>query len=231
MKRIRTILITFDFDLKSYEVPGFRGAIAEKAGLENELFHQHGKNGRLLYQYPKIQYKTIRKKSAILGFDEGVDNLHHLFSNPDWQIKVSGRQDKLTIDELKLRWHTLQTWDKHFQYKLHRWIALNSENYKKYKSLPLEERKPFLEKILTGNILAMAKGLGWEVDKAIEVSISDYESMGTATLKNIKMMTFEVVFSTNVSLPQYMGLGKSSALGFGIIKQIRKPTHSTNDKE
>lgn len=228
MKRVRSILITFDFELKSHEIPGFRGAIAEKAGLENELFHQHGKDGKLLYQYPKIQYKTIRKQSAILGLDEGVDNLHHLFSSPDWQIEVSGRKDKLTIDELRLKWVTLQVWDKHFKYKLNRWLALNSKNYLTYKKLPLEERRPFLEKILVANILAMAKGLNWEVDKAIEVQILEYESFGTTTLKKTKMMAFEVVFTTNVSLPNYMGLGKSTSLGFGNVKQIHKPINKDN---
>ena len=45
----------------------------------------------------------------------------------------------------------------------------------------------------------------------------DIEMMGQYKFKNVNMLGFDVVFSTNVSLPQYVGLGKGVSLGFGMI--------------
>ena len=37
------------------------------------------------------------------------------------------------------------------------------------------------------------------------------------TVKGIRMMTFDVEFKSNLSLPDYMGLGKHVSIGYGTI--------------
>ena len=48
--------------------------------------------------------------------------------------------------------------------------------------------------------------------------------LGTKTYryKNVKLQGFDLVFKTNVSLPDYIGLGKSVSQGFGTICRTKK---------
>lgn len=108
--------------------------------------------------------------------------------------------------------------DIRFIYKLSRWLPLNQDNYELFSSLEsLQEKCAFLERLLVGNILSFAKGVGIFFDSEVEASIVDIEMMGQYKFKNVNMLGFDVVFSTNVSLPQYVGLGKGVSLGFGMI--------------
>ena len=74
-----------------------------------------------------------------------------------------------------------------------------------------------LERLLIGNILSFAKGIGVYFDEEIKVSIVDIEKAEQYLFKNVKMLGFDVVFRTNVLLPRYVGVGKGVSLGFGMI--------------
>ncbi|MBK7886859.1 MAG: hypothetical protein IPJ86_05990 [Bacteroidetes bacterium] len=71
VKKLKTLLVVFDNEIKPHEIPAFRGAIIKKVGLDNFLFHNHREDGSVMYQYPVIQYKQIYGKPAIYCLDEG----------------------------------------------------------------------------------------------------------------------------------------------------------------
>lgn len=113
-----------------------------------------------------------------------------------------------------------QVWDKKISYQLHNWIGLNAKNYEAYqKASGLKEQLEILEQVLTGNILSMAKGLGWEIDKQLEVSIQKINQTKPIRHKGTQSMSFNLAFETNVALPNYIGVGKSVSHGFGVIKK------------
>ncbi|MBK6329268.1 MAG: hypothetical protein IPF62_01645 [Bacteroidetes bacterium] len=63
---------------------------------------------------------------------------------------------------------------KSFHYSIYNWLALNGDNYLKYKALnTLTARIVMLENILKSNILSFAKGIEWQVDKPIQLSIQN----------------------------------------------------------
>lgn len=221
-KKIRVLKVVFDTEIKSYEVPAFRGAIIEKVGRENTLFHHHLGDETFLYKYPIIQYKQIGRKPAIICIDQGVDEIHKYFESRSWDIEISGRVLEMKIDQLNLNTYNMQVWDKKFRYSIYNWVALNQENYKKYMEMEdLVERIKFLESTLTGNIISFAKGIDWTIDKQIEMKISDIRSINKVIIKEKPVIGFDVIFTTNVFLPNYIGLGKSVNLGYGIVKEIR----------
>lgn len=222
MKRIRILNISFNALIKSYEIPAFRGAIIEKAGKNNELFHNH-KDDKFNYRYPLIQYKTIAQKPAMLCIEEGVDEIHHYFQSKEWDIEVSGRKLDMSINQMSLNTFTMQVWDKTWDYSLRNWIALNQENYKKYREIDDEkEQTRFLEELLTGNILSFAKGIGWNVDKTIEVKINTIHNVNKVKLKGNFVLGFNLDFKTNVFLPNHIGLGKGVSHGYGVVKMKKK---------
>ena len=223
MKKIRILNVIFDTSIKSYEIPAFRSAIIEKAGRDNILFHNHLSGRKFLYKYPLIQYKQINKRPAVYCIDYGVDEIHKFFENKDWNIMISDRWLDMKIYSLKMNQFTMQVWDKMFGYSIRNWIALNQENYKKFTRInDLKERIGFLGRTLRANILSFAKGIEWNVDKQIEVKIKDMQETRPAVLKGEKLLGFNLDFSSNVFLPDYMGLGKSVSKGYGTVRPVRK---------
>ncbi|MCX7986289.1 MAG: CRISPR-associated endonuclease Cas6 [Bacteroidales bacterium] len=228
IKRIRLLTVTFDSQIKPYEVPAFRGAIIDKVGQRHVLFHHHMGDG-YLYKYPSIQYKAINHKPAIVCIDQGVDEIHHYFEKPDWSLWLGDRKLEMKVDKLHLNQFILQVWNCMFEYKIHNWIALSQENYARYKNLEAEtERIEMLERILKGNILAFAKGVEWMVEKPIELKITSSPVSHPVSLKGQKVLGFNLTFKTNVFLPNYIGLGKSVSIGYGMVKQLHKKEKENN---
>jgi len=223
MKKLKTLFVEFDNQLAQREVSAFRGAIIEKVGRENLLFHQHKSDTEVLYQYPLIQYKSSGRKPNIFCIGDGVDEIHKLFSFKNWDINVRGQRYDLKINRLDLNTVTLNLWNDTFTYSLKNWIALNSANYQLFPTIDsLTERVKLLEKILTGNILSFAKGVDWHIDKEISVSIVNIQKQRKVTYKGIPLLAFDVEFKSNVSLPNHLGLGKSVSHGFGVIRRLPK---------
>jgi len=222
LKKIRILNITFDTEIKSYEIPAFRGAIFKKAGLENILFHNHLSDNKFLFKYPLIQYKQFNNRPSIVCIEQGVDEIHKYFENKVWDIEYSGKIHQMKIYKLLMNQFTMQVWDKKFEYNIFNWIALNQENIKCYNNLiSLTSKISLLENILKANILSFAKGIEWTVEKPIEINIKSINGTRKAKIKGIYMLGFNITFSTNVFIPNNIGLGKSVSLGYGIVNAIK----------
>lgn len=223
MKKIRILHIVFDEEIREYEVAAFRGAIIHKAGEENTLFHNHLIENGFRYKYPLIQYKTFRKNPAIVCIDEGVDEIHHFFGSRDWSIDISGRSLDMEISKLNLNQFNMQVWESMFEYKIYNWVPFNPANLKKYMECDsLTGQIEIMENILKANILSFAKGIDWTLDKNIQLKIRQIDKTSRITLKGVKMLAFNLVFKTNVFLPNYIGLGKSPSMGFGKIVAVKQ---------
>jgi len=223
MRKLKTLFVQFESDLGKHQVPAFRGAIINKVGKENLLFHNHKSDSELIYSYPLIQYKSVYKKPALFCLGDGVDEIHKLFSHKNWDIIVNGEKLALKIDKLDLNSFNIQIWEKSFHYSIYNWLALNGDNYLKYKALnTLTARIVMLENILKSNILSFAKGIEWQVDKPIQLSIQNIRNEKIIRYKGVPLQAFDIDFACNVFLPTHIGLGKSASHGFGMIKQQRK---------
>lgn len=220
---LRLLTVTFDVELEPWEVPAFRGAVAEKVGLEHHWFHNHNNDPEssqgFIYRYPLIQYKLDRHKHPMLVYiGEGVDEAFRFFTKPNWTIKIGEKQYELKILRLHLDQYRVGIWEKHFKYSLRNWIALNTEHYKEYKAIQgVAEQVQYLERKLTNSILGFAAGIDWRVEGTIEAKILEMRPNKVINYKGVKMECFSLDFSTNVSLPPFIGLGKGSSVGHGTV--------------
>ena len=222
MPKIRFLKIQFETEIEAYEIPAFRGAVIAKAGKEHIIFHNHLNDREFLYGYPVIQYKRIGKNPGIICIDYGIDEIHHLFNNTNMEIFVGQRPVSLVVKNLQMQQYNLQVWEKHFEYRLYNWLALNQENYEKYQALNDElSQIVFLENILKANIISFAKGVKWDVDKQISLRIDELIKSKIVPYKQQKLLAFDIRFRTNVFLPDFVGLGKGVSLGFGTVSQIK----------
>ena len=147
MKRLRILAVSFDTNIQPYQLPAFRGAIAAKVGLQHDWFHNHdNENGGTHNRYPLIQYKLDthqgQMRPMLLCLDNAIEEAHHFFSQSDWTIDIRQDTHNLKIAKLNVHQYTLNTWQRPFTYRLHKWQAMNAENYQKYQILsartPLE---------------------------------------------------------------------------------------------
>jgi hypothetical protein len=218
-KEIKILKAVFDGQISTREVPKFRGAVVEKVGRENILFHNHLNQHAFRYSYPLVQYKQFAGNPIILCIDQGVDEIYKFIENIHWKLTIGRRSLDMKIRDLQVEILTLQVDNQEHQYKLFNWIALNEKNFKIFHQMETRaERNHFLEKILKGNMLAFAKGIGWRIEKTIKASIIDIESAKPLKFKGHPLLCFTLRFKTNVILPGFIGLGKGVSRGFGIVK-------------
>ncbi|MFZ6038672.1 MAG: CRISPR-associated endonuclease Cas6 [Bacteroidota bacterium] len=229
MDYTRLLLIKFQNSILSDEIESFRGAIISHLKDKDILFHNHLPEGEgLRYSYPLIQYKRINRKAAILCIGVGTEAIGKLFADSEMELTLTDRKEKFMIDNVKAYQHRIQVWESKFGYRIRKWLALNQENYEKYNRIEgLGEKTFFLENILKGNILSFAKGLNIFMDKQVECKITRLSEPSITRYKGSKLSMFDAEFSTNVSIPDYVGLGKGVSLGYGtVIKALNK---SKND--
>ena len=79
-----------------------------------------------------------------------------------------------------------------------------------------------LERILIGNILSLAKGVGIFFDTPVRCRILQLENEKSFGYKQVELRSFSIKFRTNVLLPAYVGLGKSVSINNGVVTPIKE---------
>ena len=182
------------------------------------LLHNHLDNNKFLYQYPRIQYKTINHTKMILGLAEGVDVLQRIYNQYD-QIVLAGHTYQIFSKEISLKVEDFGIGSESMEYEfITPWFALNGENYQRYKNYNYSERTDQLKSILIRNIMAIAKTFQYFVDSKIIVNTNLKET--PIKFKGKDVIGFLSTFQVNFNLPNYIGLGKSVSRGFGTIKKL-----------
>ncbi len=214
---VRVLTIRFTNDLRHHEVPQFRGAVIAALDQKRLLFHNHDEQG-LRYAYPLIQYKVLGGNAAIVATGEGIDQLTELFTSGNFDLTVGDRSMTLQVDQVQPLQYQLQVWDQMWPYRVLRWLPLNSEHYRQYQVLDsLPERIVMLQDIMRGNILAMGKGLGVHFDRQVVARLTDLDQPRLVRVKGTQVMSFNAQMRCNVNIPQYLGLGKHTSLGYGVV--------------
>ncbi len=228
MKNLRILAIAFDAHIQAYELPQFRGAIARKVGIEHEWFHNHdNQNSGFHNRYPLIQYKLDacngQLRPLLLCLDEGIEEAHHFFSQPDWSLQIGRAEHNLKIARLQVHQCRLHVWDKMFRYRLHKWQALNPDNYEKYMALRDDaDRRAFLLKLLRAQLHSFAEGVGWNLPDDVLLRLASPAREEWLQYKHRqKIKVFTLDFETNLSLPDLVGIGKGASRGLGVVRSLQ----------
>ncbi len=230
-KYIRTLTVFYDTEISYREIPLFRGAVLASMGEQaNMLYHNHTGTDTFRYSYPLVQYKRIGGKAAITCVEEGADIIGQFMSGSPATLMIGKKTVSCEVARVLPARVLVQTWSKPFKYHLSRWLPLNSKNYQLYKTIEdANERKAMLENILKGNLLSMLKGLGIRLDSELLVLIHQLSEPFIIYNKGVALMAFNADFSCNLSIPNYMGIGKNASIGCGIVHQERPQKTATKE--
>lgn len=213
-------LIRFpDIRLQKRDAHKLRGYFGTLFKDHSPLLHNHFEDGTLRYNYPLVQYKVIGEVPVLVGLHEGASLLTELF---------------LKIKELTIDGQTYTVYQKNLDHsqmpaglshRLHTyrfenlWMALNQDNYQRYRRMEsAHEQQTLLNTLLRNNLLAFFKGVNIWVDAP--VSATGVFREHTTKFKDQPMLAFAGEFSANVLLPQFVGIGKAVSRGFGTIRRI-----------
>lgn len=218
---IKTFRLNFSNPISFNEIPYLRGAIIKITKKQEILFHNHDEDNTFRYDYPLIQYKRINGNAAIIFIKRGTDKIIDFINNNKDIADIGNRKTTLEIEKVDANDTIVQIWESEFTYSIRKYLPLNKINYEKYiQTDDIIEKYQILENVLVGNILSFAKGMGIYFNNKIKVTILQVDEPKVYRFKNIKMMGFDIRFKSNVSLPDYIGLGKGVSIGFGMIKRL-----------
>jgi len=221
MARTRFLQITFDQPFQAYHIPKLRGAIIEKTQRQSDLFHNHLDENGYIYRYPLIQYKIKDRRPCLVCLKEATEDIHFLLKERDFNFNIQGKEYKMEIEEVLLKYENIQTWDRTFRYNIHNYIALNQDNYRLWQSKEsLLERIALLESLLRKHLEIFANEIGAQQPQELTCRIVDLKGEKHIEYKKIFHLCFSLNFETNLHIPNYVGIGKGVSVGFGIVKRI-----------
>lgn len=221
MNQTRITTALFRNRISDDEIPFFRGAMIRLSG-DDALFHNHNGDG-FNYSYPLVQYKKVKGCVVVVGINQGSELLSCLLGNRGKFFLQIGNQEKEMEIAMLYSDTVAITCDvsSEYTYSIGRWLPLNSENYRAYQQKEsLVKRISMLEKILVGNILSFAKGVGIYFEHPVVCHFLQLESTGLIRYKDVELMSFSGKFRCNVRLPEGIGLGKLASLNHGVIKCV-----------
>jgi hypothetical protein len=195
-----------------------RGYFGNYFKEHSPLLHNHYEGGKTRYGYPLVQYKVLGGTPTLVGVKDGAQLLAELFFQMK-SIQIDGREYTVMERDIEFKQLPIGVGDSLYNYRfVTPWMALNQDNYPTYLQKEEGERSAMLSSILTANILSFFKGLQLYLPKEVRVmSTVRPRAERLAGFKDNLMTTIVADFTTNALLPDLVGLGKSTARGFGTI--------------
>lgn len=231
-KRLRILTIRFDLPIRYEELSRFRGAIINLTKEKNDFFHNHTETG-VIYRYPKIQYKKLGGKAALVCIDEGTEAIHDFFAGFHQPFILGTEVTELKVEDIKANQFNVGVWDSSFEYQLANWLPLNQENYLKYNEVEsYHEKMQILESVLMGNLLTFCEGIGIAPERPLKAAITRIVNEKKLKYRGQLMQAYDVDIKTNLSIPDFIGLGKGSGLGYGVVTaSLPRQTRSQQTKD
>ena len=216
---LKTLLLTLKSDRPvEASAAKLRGFFATRF-TEYALLHQHIDMDKLLYRYPRIQYKILDGAAIVLGIEEGAEVLKAVYDKYD-TIQLGENEYTIVERGIALKEDAFGIATEILSYEfITPWIALSQNNYQKYLESKREQRRELLRRTLIGNILSASKGLDYVVLDDIRLEISRLRRQ-KCMIKGTPFIGFLGVFMVNFTIPEFMGLGKSVSRGFGTVKRV-----------
>jgi len=209
-----------ELQLQARDGHKLRGWFGNLFKEKSPLLHNHLEGGELIYRYPLVQYKVIDGTPLLVGINEGAELLIDLFLQIR-ELDIDGTRIPLQHKQLDCKEVNAGYADRLFTYQFKTlYLALNQKNYASYQKLDSEEKKEELNRLLRSHILAAFKGMGIWLEPHQRVLTQVWMKERSTQLKNQRMLAFLGKFTTNVWLPNWIGLGKSTSRGFGAVEAI-----------
>ena len=172
-----------------------------------------------IHRYPVLQCKQIKTGLIMIGISQGAGWLCR--STHDRTILGTGESTcRITARDPAIRSEPFGVADASITYEfLTPWLALNQQHAKKFYDLNGKlQRDAFMQKLLAAHLHTLAKSLDYGI--TIPVSCEAKVRFRRDRIGRENVIVFLGKFVTNLTIPDYLGIGLSVSQGYGTIKRI-----------
>lgn len=217
MPEVKIAKVTLSPDqFKPADIPKLRGYLARMLPQYEEI-HNHTPDGKFRFVYPELQFKYIDKIPVIIGHGRGIEILIKVFTEIGY-LELNHRHIEIPEKSIEIFESELGESEKQQSYTfLTPWMALNQKNYETIKGLKSEQKHQKLNRILWGNLRALAHAFNYWIPEPEKIHVNGNFRMKSSTFKGNTMVTFTGDFRINFHIPRYLGLGKQVARGYGTV--------------
>ena len=216
---------------KATDIADLRRLIAGQLGKAHNEWHNHDlESGQSIHRYPRVQYKIVRNCFTIVFIEPKEEDFWDFLKRLPLRLKNGERLDFWQLDKLPLRVEV----GNYRKYTCGNFLPFDSERYATWKMLcdhlALPPDSPnitdpalirFLEEILKGQLIKQAAELGLpDLEERIDLKITaDQLSHRLVRLYRTRYSKIgNLQFRTNVQWPIHLGIGKGTAIGFGMLR-------------
>jgi hypothetical protein len=187
-----------------------------KKSAEYTRLHKDSTTG-FIHRYPVVQCKQIKSALMVIGVGQGAGLLQEIAGGAK-EFRFGETTGIISGRDQDIRKETFGISDKIHTYEfLTPWLALNQQNAKKFYDLKGKpERDAFMQKILTDHLTTLAKSL--DCDLPAPLSCESRVRFKRERIHHENVMVFLGTFRTNLTIPDYLGVGQSVSEGFGTIR-------------
>jgi hypothetical protein len=206
-----------------FSIDGLRSFFHKKSA-DYTLLHKDLADG-FIHRYPVVQCKQIKGTIMVIGAGQGADLLQEI-SGSTRELRFGETSCIITGRDPEIRDEKFGISDEIHTYEfLTPWLALNQQNAKKFYDLKGKpDRDAFMQKILTGHLSTLAKSLDY--DLPAPVTCKSRVRFRRERIHQENVMVFLGTFGTNLTIPDYLGIGQSVSQGFGTIRSaVQDPDH------
>jgi hypothetical protein len=213
MLKLPQLIVRYKNQITQGDVPLFAEAITS----HNMLIADSTR-----YVYPVIQFKRLNGYAAIICIGEGTERIGGFFTSVSGSLTAGNEVVAIEIESVKAEKITVQAWEHLFTYTLRKYLPLSSNKYAEYQNITDDNKRfEFIGEIVKSNIVLFTESIGIELDRKVVCQITELEEKTTVKYKNHTFVSFDLQFKTNVSLPDYIGLGIGVSHGFGMVARFR----------
>jgi len=198
-----------------------------REGVSHEIFHNHDEvSGNTIARYPMVLYQHHNGLLYVTGINEGARALEVLISQYERAVEID-RNSLIRFKAVEpIEMEVSKTQQKYI-YSLSSWLPFSSQNHKAYQATEtLAAKIELLQKILS-NHLGKDFGRFFNLDiEPAEVSLLEVQNFKN-TCKQLTMngrkhdfQPFDIKFSTNLILPDFINLGNGKVYGFGLLQRV-----------
>ena len=217
--KIRYLIVKWnDVIIEPRDIPKLRGFFLTQFP-ENHLFHNHLPGQKFSYKMPQIQYRIIDKHPALLAINEAIDLAKQVFLEVG-KLELNGKTIISNEREMILREEDFGQSKEYYNYYFASpWMALNQENYDAYNKLDTFNKNQKLKTILKNNLKTLSKAFQYWIPDTENLNVDGWFHPADVNFHNQTMLCFTGDFTTNFLIPEFLGLGKQSARGFGVVRK------------
>jgi len=218
------ILPTFTLFLEpirplEFSLTEFRASLAHNLAEHPASAPGAAYTGQVVYRYPAILCKQLKNDLVVIGICQGAWFLHQLADN-NTEILSGKNSCRIVSRDIKIQQDEFGITGRMVEYEiLTPYLALNQENAKKFYDLKGKPaRDAFMQKILTGHLNTLAKSLDYSSSEPI--TCTAHIRFIQERIDRENRIVFLGKFTTNLCIPDYLGIGQSVSSGYGTIRKI-----------